>query len=61
MKINNVPDWAWRKYYMTVRYCDGEWWFYDAWDEDKGEDAMRQCWEEDLELREVDHCEVGRF
>lgn len=60
-KVNNVPAWAWEKYYLVVRYVDGEWWFYDAWNENEGRDAMTQCWEIDGELRKVENCETGRF
>jgi hypothetical protein len=58
-KVNNVAAWAWEKTYMVIRYVDGEWWFYDAWDD--GEKAMTQAWEVDGELRRVENCEVGRF
>lgn len=58
-KVNNVAPWAWDKYYLVIRYVDGEWWFYDAWDEDKGDNAMRQAWEVDGELRRVATCQKG--
>ena len=61
MKVNNVPAWAWSKYYMVIRYCDGAWWFYDAWTADRGEDAMTQAQEIDGELRRVSSCEAGAF
>ena len=60
-KVNNVPAWAWEKYYMVIRFCDGEWWFYDAWNEGEGNDAMTQAWEIDGEIRRVDACEKGRW
>lgn len=58
-KVKNVPAWAWEKYYLVVRYVDGAWWFYDAWNEDEGHDAMSQAWEIDGELRRVDNCVEG--
>lgn len=60
-KVNNVPAWAWEKYYMVVRYVDGEWWFYDAWERDHSDDAMAQAWEIDGEVRRVSSCQVGQF
>lgn len=60
-KVNNVAAWAWNKYYMVIRYVDGEWWFYDAWEQDHGDDAMAQAWEVDGEIRRVTSCEKGRW
>lgn len=53
MKINNIPAWALSKYYLVIRHCDGEWWFYDAWEEDEADKAMDQAWEVDGELYKV--------
>lgn len=33
VKVNNVSKWASGKKYMVIRECDGEFWFYDAWDD----------------------------
>lgn len=60
-KVNNVPQFAWKKYYMVIRFVDGEWWFYDAWNEERGDDAMNQAWEISGEIRHVSNCEKGRF
>lgn len=60
-KVNNVPAWAWQKYYIVARYVDGEWWFYDAWERNHGADAMAQAWEIDGEIHRVSSCQVGQF
>ena len=46
LTVNNVPDWALRRTYMVIRPVDNELWFYDAWDRDDGEKAVRQAIEE---------------
>lgn len=56
-KVNNVAAWAWSKKYLTIRLVNGEFWFYDAWDD--ADKAMDQCWEEELELRKTERCEKG--
>ena len=58
-KIKNVPTWAWKKYYFVARYVDGEWWFYDAWNENESRDAMTQAWEIDGEVLRADRCVEG--
>jgi len=46
LTVNNVPDWALHRTYMVIRPIDNELWFYDAWDKDDGEKAVRQAIEE---------------
>ena len=41
MKINNMPETAKARKYVTVREVDGGWWFYDAWDD--FEKALKQA------------------
>lgn len=41
MKINNVPDWARDKKYITARNVEGDWWFYDSWND--FEEALNQA------------------
>lgn len=33
VKVNNVPDYAKGSNYWVTRICDGEFWFYGAWDD----------------------------
>lgn len=42
MKVNNLPANYEDYKYLTVRECDGEWWFYGAWRTDF-DAALRQA------------------
>lgn len=33
IKINNVSDYAWDYKYIVARKCDGEYWFWGAYNE----------------------------
>ena len=59
-KVHHVPDWAWDRYYMVIRFMGGEWYFFDAWEESEKEYARIQCWEAHCEMRRVADCEMGR-
>lgn len=41
MKVNNMPETARKRKYVTVREVDGDWWFYDALDD--FEKALKQA------------------
>ena len=48
MKINNLSAHYATHKYITARYNDGAWWFYDAWDD--YDDACEQAAEIDGEV-----------
>ena len=33
VKVNNVPDYAKESCYWVARKCDGEYWFWGAWED----------------------------
>ena len=33
MHVNNVPAYAYDHRYIVARECDGEFWFWGAWDD----------------------------
>lgn len=45
MKVNNLPanytNYAW----IVCIECEGELWFYDAWNKSEEHDARAQAWE----------------
>lgn len=58
-KVNNVSNYAWDKVYMVIRWCDGEWWYWGATDNDN--EAMEMAQYCNGETREVADCECGQY
>lgn len=42
MKVNNVPGYAYDHKYVVARLCDGEYWFWGAWDDLKEAQRVAQ-------------------
>lgn len=42
VEINNYPEYADEYNYIVARECDGEWWFYGAYDRINADRVARQ-------------------
>lgn len=58
-KVNNIPVYAWFLKYLVIFRYEGEWWFYDATNDDNK--AMEIAWQCDGEICLTRNCEQGRF
>ena len=56
MKINNVPEYAWKHKFIVYQTVNGEHWFFGAYDEiSKSLCAMNECGGSIIETSEVEH------